>query len=140
MVYLVRRFAFGIEHVLDSWRLLEERTDLVKPGRVVDVDMRDLMVGDGERRARAGVEHFEAELFANGDETLLPQHAVDVHGRRHVAQAVLRQDDDLNATSLEEGDEIAAQLVDLPDVGSCSRIARPNALQVVVEVRQIDER
>ena len=71
---------------------------------------------------------------------MLAQHPVDVHGRRDVAQAVLRQDDDLYAPRLVEADEIAAELVDLLDVDGRRRGARPNALQVVVEVREIDER
>ena len=41
------------------------RADRAGPRRVVDVDVRDLMVGDGERRAGAGVEQLVAELVAH---------------------------------------------------------------------------
>ena len=35
---------------------------------IVHVDVRDLVIGDGERRARARVEHLVTELLAHGDQ------------------------------------------------------------------------
>ena len=63
-----------------------------------------------------------------------------MHRRGDVAEPILRQDHDLNAATFIEGDELSAQLVDLQDVGSGRRRTRPDSLEVVVQVRKIDQR
>ena len=42
--------------------------------------------------------------------------------------------------ALVKGDEIAAHFIDLPHVGCSAGIARAYALQVIVEMRKVDER
>ncbi len=98
------------------------------------------MVGNGKRRAGSRIEQLQAELVAYGDESLLPQHAIDVHRRVDVDEPILGQDHDLNPAALVKGDEIAAHVIDLPHVGCSGGIARAYALQVVVEMRKVDER
>ena len=98
------------------------------------------MIGDGERRAGSGVEKLVPQLFAHRQQSVLPQCPIDVHGPRDVADAVLGEDDDRGPAFFVEPDEIRAQLVHLADVGQRARVARADTLQVVVEVRQIDQR
>ncbi len=98
------------------------------------------MVSDGKCGARARVQHLESKLLANGNQAVRSQRSIDVHRCRHIAQAVFRQDNDLHVSRLVEADEIAAQLVDLTDIRRRGRIAGSDALQVVVEVREVDER
>ena len=75
-----------------------------------------LVVGDGECAARAGIEQLAAQLLAHRDETLVPEEAVDVHRPRDVDQSVLRQNDDVCAARLVEGDQIAGDGVDVAEV------------------------
>ena len=50
-----------------------------EPRRIVDVDVRDLMIGDRERGAGPGIEHLVPQLFAERDQSMLPQHAVQMN-------------------------------------------------------------
>ncbi len=70
---------------------------LVAPPLIVDVDVRDLVIGDRKRRARARVEHLESQLLAHRNHPVLAQHAVEVDRRRDLDDAVLRQHDHVRA-------------------------------------------
>ncbi|MSO51724.1 MAG: hypothetical protein EXQ51_04785 [Acidobacteria bacterium] len=104
----VRRLLPLVEHTLDSEDLLEERAHGRRLCRVIDVHVCDLMVGDGTRGARAGVEQFIAELIANGEHAVPAQDPVHVDGPGDVDHSVLRQQDDARASRLEVVDEPAA--------------------------------
>ena len=79
--------------------------------------MRDLVIGDGERLARAGIERAPAELVAHGEQPGLAQHAVDVHGPGDVRDAVLGEHDDPAAALAAVRDQLAADGVDRAHVG-----------------------
>ena len=99
------------------------------------------MIGDRERGAGAGVEQLVAELVAHAEQSVLAQRAIDVHRAGDVADAVLGEhDDNCGAARFVERDEIAAHLVDLTHVGQRAGGTRTDPLQVVVEMRQVDQR
>ena len=122
-------------------RSTSARTSL-EPRPVVHVDVRDLVIGDGERRARPGIEHLAGR--APRRTAIRPRSRsarLMCTGRDTSHEAVLRQHDDPRAARFVELDQIAGDVVDL-------RAGRPAArerigtepLQVVVEMRQVDER
>ena len=61
-------------------------------------------------------------------------------GRRDRRDAVLGQHDHARAVALGIGDQIARDRIDLGEALGDPRIVRTEALQVVVEVRQVDQR
>ena len=71
---------------------------------------------------------------------MLAQHAVDVDRARDLADAVLGEHDHVGASRLVELDQVATDRVDLPHVLQRRRRPRADPLQVVVEMRQIDQR
>ena len=98
------------------------------------------MIGHREGRARTRIEDVEAELLAHGNHPVLAQHAVDVHGRRDVDDPVLREHHHPCASLLVELDEVPGHIIGGAKIALHFRHVRPDLLQVVVEVRQIDER
>jgi hypothetical protein len=101
------------------------------------------MVGDREGGARARVEDLAPVLLgADRNEAGLAQGAVDVHrlaGRRR--DAVLGHDDHLAPARLRGVDQLAAHGVELAQIPLQARMREigPEALQVVVEVREVGE-
>ena len=105
--------------------------------------MGDLVIGHREGGARARIEDLAAELLGpHRDEPCLAQRAVDVHGIGHGRDAVFGHHDHLAAARGRVVDQRAAHGVDLAQVLLHARVReiRAEALQVVVEMRQIGER
>ena len=95
------------------------------PRRVAHIDMRDLVVGHRERRARAGVERLAPVLLAAyREQARRAQRAVDVDrvGRRR--DAVFRDHDHPPPLALRRLDQLAAERVDLAEVLLQPRDAR----------------
>ena len=69
-----------------------------------------------------------------------PERAVHVDGDGHITQPVLREHDDGGARGFVEPDEIERDGRDIAEVSIDRRIRDPTPLQVVVEVRQVDQR
>ena len=68
------------------------------------------------------------------------QYAVDVDRPAHARDPVLREHDDARAVLLDVLDQLPANRVDRAEIARQLRIARAEPLEVVVEVRQVDER
>ena len=105
---------------------------------LLHIDVGDLVIGDGERLAGAGVERVGAELIADREQPGLAQHAIDVHRTRYRHEPVFRQHDDAPAALAAMRDQPAADRVDRAHVLADARIVGAEALQVVIEVRQVD--
>ena len=86
----IRNLLRPVEHPLDSRRLLEECAHGRRLRRVIDVDVRNLMVGHRKRGAGAGVEELAAELLSNGQQAVLAKDTIEVDGPGHVGESVLR--------------------------------------------------
>ncbi len=134
-----RRLGICVQDLRHARLVFEDGAHLVPDRRVIDVDVRDLMVRDGERPARPGIENLRAEFVAPGDPAPFPEHAVEVHGTVHGGDAVFRQHGDLHALCLKRRDQIGGHFVDGAQVRRNRRIVRAEPLEVVVEVRQVNE-
>ena len=106
---------------------------------VAHIHVGELVIGDGKGVARAGVERVGLELVADREQSRFAQHAIDVHRRVHIGDSVLRQHDDPPAALAAGFHQAAADRVDGRDVLARARVGDSVALQVVVEMRQVDE-
>ena len=85
--------AFPIEHHLDARQPLEKPPDVVEARGIADVHVRQLVIGNGKRRAGARVQRVGAELVTNGQPTRLAQRTIDVHRPIDIDEAVLGEHD-----------------------------------------------
>ena len=116
----IRALAVGVEHLFDAGGALQQLADGLQLRAIVHVDMRDLVIGDGERAAGAGVEQLASELDADTDQPVLAEYPVDVDGLGYVADPVFGQHDHARVGFLIEMDQIGTELVHLPNVfGGC---------------------
>src|SRR4029077_1063618 len=99
--------AVVVEDSLDARGGRQQFPHLVAPPLIVDVDVRDLVIDDRKRRARARVEDLESQLLPDGNHSRVSQHAVDVDGRRDLHDAVLREHDGPYAPAFVELDQLA---------------------------------
>ncbi len=129
----------AVEDLGDAGEGGEGVADLGFDGGIVEVDVGDLVVGDGEGLAGSAVELLEAELVFDADPAALAQGTVDVDGLVYLGDAVFGKQYDLNVSAFEEVDQLADDGVDrlqvLGDVG----VVGPEALEIVVEVGKVDE-
>ena len=78
MVQPVRRLAGRVEHLGHAGQAGAELRDRREVGRVADVDVGDLVVGDGERPRRPRVQVLHAVLGVDLQQPLGAQQPVDV--------------------------------------------------------------
>jgi len=97
------------------------------------------MIGDGEGAGGAAVEGFEAEFVLDAEPALLAEEAVEVDGGVDGSDAVFGEHHDLDAALGEELEQVPDDAVDAPEVFGDVRVIRAEALEVVVEVREVDE-
>jgi hypothetical protein len=64
-------------------------------GRIIDVDMRDLMVRNRKSATRSRIEQLSSQLFAHYNEAGLAQRTVYVDRQADVADPILRQNANL---------------------------------------------
>jgi len=101
--------------------------------------MRDLVIGERERIGRTGIQLLAADLVAHAQPAGLAQCAIDVHRIGNLRDAVFRQGDDVRAGTLRHFDQFAADVIHELHVPGNVRMVGTEALQVVIEVRQVDE-
>ena len=63
-----------------------------------------------------------------------------MHRIRYLGDAVLRQNDDCRTRALGSGDQLTANRVHRGDVAADARVVGTEALEVVIQMRQIHER
>ncbi len=90
MVQLELGLAMLVEHALDPRQRLHKGLHFRQHLSPLHIDMRHLVIGDGERGRRTRVELLPPELIAHLDEAGLAQRAIDVHRPGHLGHAVLR--------------------------------------------------
>ena len=84
--------------------------------RIVQINMRDLMVGHGKNLARARVENFQAEFVLHRQPALLAENPVEMNRRVHVRDAVFGKQNDLHAAPVEEINQVADDGINLAQV------------------------
>jgi hypothetical protein len=97
------------------------------------------MIGHGEDAAGSGIEQFPAQLCFDGEPALFTEMAVQVNRLPDRHNAVLREDQDVDVPFPVSGDEIAHYAVDPAQIRVQSRVARSQALQAVIQMRQVNQ-
>ena len=64
----------------DAGRVLQQFAHFVGDGRIVNVDVRDLMIGDGEGLAAAEVDGVAAEFLLDADPAFLAEETIQMQG------------------------------------------------------------
>jgi hypothetical protein len=123
----------------DTGGLFEEALDAGAEGWVLEIDVGDLVIGDGEGLTGSGVEEFEAEFVANGEVAVLAQEAVEVDGMVDGGDAVFGDDPGFDAALLEEADQVIDEGIDEAKVSGDVGVMGAEALEVVIEVGEVDE-
>ena len=103
------------------------------------VDVRDLVIGDGEGLRRPRVEVLHPGLRVDVQQPCAAQRAVDLDRAASLGDPVLAEHDDLVAAGARVFHERAGDLVQLARGLQRLRPTRAEPLVVVVEVRQVDE-
>ncbi len=98
------------------------------------------MIRDRERLRGTGIELLPSEFLPHGEQSRLAERAVDVHRPRHLGDSVLGQRYHRRTRSARGLDQLPAQRVHRRDLCGYRRVGGPETLQVVVEMRQVDER
>src|SRR2546422_315211 len=98
------------------------------------------MICNRKNFARSWIEHLQPELILDGNPALLAEDPVQMNGHAHVSDAVLGKNDGLHVTTLEKRDQIAHDAINLLQIARKPWITRPKPLQVVIKVRQVNER
>src|ERR1700677_270661 len=81
-----------------------------------------------------------SQFVTDHEKPSAPERAIDVDRARHAGNAVFREHDDPGAVSVRILDDLAANTVDRPKVDSDRRMVRPDTLQTVIQMREIDQR
>ena len=129
-----------VEHAVNAWQRRNDATDFLNQCRFRNIEMGDLMIGQRKRPRLWDIEHLATILGAHRQEPGLSQGSIDVDRHADGRDPVLRQHDHPRPFPLGIGDERASDSIDLLETSCSQRIVGPKALQVVIEVRQIDER
>src|SRR5687767_13803947 len=103
---------FWSQDALHARGLLKSGTDLRQDRGIVDVNMGHLVIGHSKGFAGAGVEQFKAKLVLDRKPALLAKNAIQVDRLGNRTDAIFGKNQHLDATLLEEGDQVANDGVD----------------------------
>ena len=106
----------------------------------IDINVGDLMVAHSERPAAEGVEHFAERPGRTFRNPALPQYAIDQNRPAHVAMAVLADDPHTRPAFTGRVEDDGTSLIQLADQPRHVAAGRTESLQVVIQMRQIDQR
>ena len=134
-----RALSLVVQDEVDAGQLPEQVAHRRQKLGLADVDVGHLVVGHGERARRPRVEVLHPLLREHLQQALAPEQAVDVDWPCRRRDPVLGEHDDLDLAGTCRVDQVPRDLVDRASglVRRCALGAEP--LQVVVEVRQVDE-
>ena len=131
---------FGtVENALDAFSLGENGFNVLPQARVIEVDVGDLVIGDGEGATIAKFEDVAPQLFLDLEPAVLAKDAIEVNGAIDLGDAVFGEEDGLDAAFFEEPDEAANDFINGAEIFGDARIVRSPLLEVVVEVWEVDE-
>ena len=129
-----------VKYAVNAWQRRNDATDFLDQCRFRNIEMGDLMIGQGKRPRLRDIEHLATILGAHGKEPGLTQGSVDVDWHADSRDPVLGQHNHPRPVPLGIGDQRASDSIDLRETFCGPRIVGPKALQVIIEMRQIDER
>src|SRR5438552_10271348 len=92
---------------------------------IVDVNVRYLMVGDGEDFAGTAIDHFQPEFVLDHDPPFLAKEAVEMNRPIHVCDGVFREQQYFDRATLKKRDQVADDGVDLLKVPMNGGVDRP---------------
>ena len=101
--------------------------------------MSHLVVGHGERPAVSAVEPIETKLLLDGKPAALTEEPVEMNRSLYRCDAILGKQNNLYAARLKKINQSADNPVDALQVVGNLRVPRAKPLEVVVEVRQVNE-
>ena len=128
-----------IENLLDAFRGLKEppyRADVFGP---LDVYVGDLVVAHRKSAGGSRVEELPVEGLLDCEKAGLPEDPVDGNARAHLRDPVLAQHHDLHLPLARKVDQSASDIIDCPQLNAQPWRIRAKPLQIVVEVRKVDE-
>src|SRR5262245_31794232 len=85
-------FLLRSENLFHTRDFFDERPDVIEDGGVVDINVSDLVIGDGKGATGAGIEQLESQFFANRDPVFLTKQAIEVEGIVHRRDAIFGDD------------------------------------------------
>lgn len=146
---VVFRLVAACEQEVDAMDIAEQPGVMIDIRFVSEVDVRNLVIGNGEGVAGAGVEQFEALFFAYGERAVITQQAVDGDGGIDRFDAVFAEQDHADVAVIEVCKQVADDSIDFGHCaegwvlwcigGRARNGGRAEALQVIIKVRQIDQ-
>jgi hypothetical protein len=98
-----------------------------------------VVVGDGKGSTGAAIEQLAPEFLLHHDPSTGAEDPVQRDGSSHLGETVFREDDGLYALLTVEREQPTHDGVDGAIVFGHTGAVRTEALQVVVDVRQVDE-
>src|SRR5207302_599973 len=107
-----RVLALLVQELLDAGERLESHPRPTEILGIAHVDMRDLVIRDGERPRGPGVEELPAERLLGGEEPRAAEGTVDVDRPADRPDPVLGDDEDVGPQPARVADERANEPVD----------------------------
>src|ERR1700754_2234334 len=110
------------EHSIHAIELLQDVSHPALEGGIVQVNMRDLMVGHRKHLAGTAVEQFQAEFLLDRKPTRFPEDAVKVNGLMDIGDSIFRKENHLNPLVAEKSQQPAYDGINGTQVGNNRRI------------------
>ena len=131
--------AVGVEHLRDTGRGEQDLANFLADRGIEDHDVRDLVVDDGEGLGVKGIEREATILGLELEPAMLAEDLVQRDGAVDGGDGVFGDDEDFDAAGFEEFGKVSDELVDVMTRDIAARIGRAKALEVVIEMRQVDQ-
>src|SRR6185503_8655144 len=128
-----------IQNGCNAWLFFNNGAHRFLERCVVEIDVRNLVIGDGENAARAAIEHFPAKLLFNCQPALLAENAVKVDGSVHWRDPIFGQHDHPYTGGPKKIDQIAHNAIDGGQILVDLWIFGTQSLEVVIKMRKINE-
>src|SRR5262245_59039812 len=110
------RMRDSVANLFDPWSLLQQRAYLREACAVVQVDMSDLMICDGECCAGARIQELEAQVFTDSGQTILTENTIRMDRGIDRRDCIFGKHNHPRAFGLEVFDQFAADLIDHTEV------------------------
>ena len=88
-----------VQHLLHAWRRGQHGPDFFQDRRIIHIDMRELVIGDGKGAGTTKIERLKTDFILDRKPALLAKNPVQMHGVVHIRDAVLGKDHDLDHES-----------------------------------------
>src|ERR1043166_9922285 len=113
----VHRLFFGAsKHTLYAFLFFDKRAGRFLKRSVVQINVRDLMVGDGKNFARAAIEQLEAEFFLDRKPAFGSEQPVEMDRPIHRCDSIFGEQNYLNGLSPEKLDQLPNDRIYRPQI------------------------